>query len=107
MNGAPSPGNGAKAISTRGFFRPVPGLRYVYPIPTADAVGYVLSPSGLGDCGLKRLFLGWRGAGGIPENEFRVDHNLGFGYGGFPGFRHQRFANDVTDLFPRNVNRGE
>jgi len=40
-------GTGRKAISPAGFLRPVPGLCLGCLGPTARAVGYCLSPSGL------------------------------------------------------------
>src|ERR1017187_1152534 len=42
------PRNGAKESLQRRFFRPVPGLVNWLREPTAYAVGYVVSPSGLG-----------------------------------------------------------
>src|ERR1017187_2067764 len=42
------PRNGAKEFLQRRFFRPVPGLVNWLREPTAHAVGYVVSPSGLG-----------------------------------------------------------
>jgi hypothetical protein len=42
-----SPGTGRKAFLPTTFFRPVPGLYSEGPAPTANAVGYSLSPSGL------------------------------------------------------------
>src|ERR1017187_4610103 len=42
------PRNGAKEFLQRRFFRPVPGLVNWLREPTAPAVGYVVSPSGLG-----------------------------------------------------------
>src|ERR1039458_2779719 len=42
------PRNGAKELLQRRFFRPVPGLVNWLREPTAHAVGYVVSPSGLG-----------------------------------------------------------
>src|ERR1017187_7853581 len=42
------PRNGAKEFLQRRFFRPVPGLVNWLRGPTAHAVGYVVSPSGLG-----------------------------------------------------------
>src|ERR1017187_3429209 len=41
------PRNGAKELLQRRFFRPVPGLVHWLLGPTAHAVGYVVSPSGL------------------------------------------------------------
>src|ERR1035438_10090788 len=41
------PRNGAKELRQRRFFRPVPGLARWLRGPTAHAVGYVVSPSGL------------------------------------------------------------
>src|ERR1039458_5064121 len=43
------PRNGAKELLQRRFFRPVPGLVHWLRGPTAHAVGYVVSPSGLAD----------------------------------------------------------
>src|ERR1039457_6908617 len=42
------PRNGAKEFLQRRFFGPVPGLVNWLREPTAHAVGYVVSPSGLG-----------------------------------------------------------
>src|ERR1035437_3331100 len=42
------PRNGAKEFLQGSFFRPVPGLVNWLRGPTAHAVGYVVSPSGLG-----------------------------------------------------------
>jgi len=42
-----SPGTGRKTFLGRRFFRPVPGLAEDDDFPTAHAVGYFLTPSGL------------------------------------------------------------
>ena len=43
-----SPGTGRKKAQPRRFFRPVPWLRRDRPSPSAGALGYCLSPCGLG-----------------------------------------------------------
>ena len=43
----PSPGTGRKTILGGRFFRPVPGLSKRHRPPSAHALGYFLTPSGL------------------------------------------------------------